>query len=119
MVLSSHPTGYHCIDSSTKAGRVRHRSWKFKSKSDRIAASQRIILESRRGDRASCMALSGVGLVDRRPTTGLAEDGEGDGKEEGEANFTPPTDFALIRGGGGYLPCVALTTGHVMKKKFL
>ncbi|GAA0174256.1 hypothetical protein LIER_41684 [Lithospermum erythrorhizon] len=46
--------------------------------------------------RASCMALSGEGFGDSRPTTGLIEDEEGGGEEEGEANFTPPADLALL-----------------------
>ncbi|GAA0145589.1 hypothetical protein LIER_05753 [Lithospermum erythrorhizon] len=56
---------------------------------------------SRRGRRASYLALSREDLGARRPTTGLADDGEKGGEEEREANFTPTADFDLLRGGGG------------------
>ncbi|GAA0172359.1 hypothetical protein LIER_26202 [Lithospermum erythrorhizon] len=49
-----------------------------------------------KGERASCMTLSGEGFGDNRPTTGLAKDEEGGGEEEGEAHFTPPSDLALL-----------------------
>ncbi|GAA0152582.1 hypothetical protein LIER_11025 [Lithospermum erythrorhizon] len=42
-------------------------------------------------------------MGDMRATIGLSEGGE-----EGEANFTPPVDFDLFRGGGGLIAAVRL-----------
>ncbi|GAA0167704.1 hypothetical protein LIER_22576 [Lithospermum erythrorhizon] len=71
--------------------------------------------ESARGERASCMALSGECFGDKRPTLSLADDGKARGEGEGEAKFTPPTDVSLLLGG-----CPngsALSAGHGKARK--